>query len=369
MDIQDEIDRSFGAGPEPGPVDALVADGRRALRRRRATTGAAALAIVLVAGGTTWAVAGPGTQAGGDDRPVASDTSPGPGEEEPPATAHQSPATLDQDGTLVLRDGVTVLRRVDDPMHLEPPKRSVGLVLDDHGKQVWMLIESDPAGGFSVLDDSHEAETTFDRWLREAVSENQPGATTATEEAPAHYAGDGRLVIRRDVTVVRRVDNPLGLAPPLDSVGLVLDVGGTREWMLLRTNSNGSTSTMDEAGASAPTFDRWLAGQVALNTGPILSHLVFLGEGETIVAPDVSVQINDQRPSPRLPAGFARPGDRTAVAWLLYEGTYWFVLARQVPGSQPELFFTRASEADDATSIDEFLDWARVKYADGEGLR
>ena len=48
MDIQDEIDRSFGPGPEPGPVDALVADGRRALRRRRATTAAAALAIVLV---------------------------------------------------------------------------------------------------------------------------------------------------------------------------------------------------------------------------------------------------------------------------------------------------------------------------------
>ena len=140
--------------------------------------------------------------------------------------------------------------------------------------------------------------------------------------------------------------------------------------MLLQTNQHGSSSSArDEAGATAPTFDRWLAGQVAETAGPSLSHLVSFGEGETLVAPDVSVQINDQRPSPQLPASFARPEDRTAVAWFLYEGKYWFVLARQVQGYQPEYFFTRASAADDATSIDEFLDWARVKYANREGLR
>src|SRR6476469_6563963 len=327
MDIQDEIDRSFGAGPEPGPVDALVADGRRALRRRRATTGAAALAVVLIAGGTTWAAAGPGPHARGADPSVASDTSPGPGEEEHPAAAHQSPATLDTDGTLVLQDGVTVLRRVDNPMALEPPKLSVGLVLDDNGKQVWMLLEADPGGGFSILDDAHRAATTFDRWLREVVAENEPGKVTAyPEEEPASYTGDGRLVLRDGVTILRKVDNPMGLEPPTQSVGLVLDDQGRKIWMLLQTDPSGRSSIRDDPGKRFATFDEWLqatcADQRSASTDP--AQVATALHGELTVAR--GGEVLEKVVAPAAAAAYGPVDEQVAAKLRLVDGSVVFAL-------------------------------------------
>ena len=369
MDIHDEIDRSFGAGPEPRPVDALVADGRRALRRRRATTGAAALALVLVAGGTTWAAAGPGPHARGADPSVTSSRSPGPSEEEPPV-ARRELATYAKDGTLVLQDGVTIVRRVDNPMDLELPKRSVGLVLDDRGKTVWMLLESDPGGGFSIIDDAGRAEKTFDRWLREAVAENQPGANTApAEEEPASYDGHGTLVLQDGVTILRRVDNPMNLEPPKKSLGLVLDDHGTKIWMLLESEPDGGFTARDDAGRTYPTFDLWLADQVAIQQGTPMLALVAFGDGETLVPDEDGVELLDQRPSPQMPPDFASPRDRTAVAEVRWQGSLWFVLARQLPGSPPQYFPTEASVADGATTLDGFLEFARGRYSSGDGLR
>ena len=66
MSIQDEIDTSFGTGPEEGPVHAILAEGHRALRRRRiALTGAAALAVVVVGGSAVFAAGGGTEDAGG----------------------------------------------------------------------------------------------------------------------------------------------------------------------------------------------------------------------------------------------------------------------------------------------------------------
>lgn len=368
MDIQDEIDRSFGTGPEPGPVQALVADGRRALRRRRATTGAAALAIVLVAGGTAWAAAGPGAHTRGAGPSVASSGSPGPGEEETPVSRRHL-ATFDKDGSLVLEDGVTIVRRVDNPMDLALPSRSVGLVLDDHGKKVWMLLQADPGGGSSIIDDAGRAGRTFDRWLREVVAENQPDASTApAEKEPASYDGDGTLVLQDGVTILRRVENPMNLEPPKKSLGLVLDDHGTKVWMLLESEPDGGFSARDDAGRTYPSFDLWLADQVAIQQGTPMLTLVAFGNGETLVPDADGVELLDQRPSPQMPADFASPRDRTAVAVVRWQGSLWFVLARQAPGSAPEYFPTESSVAD-ATTLDGFLDFARGRYSGGEGLR
>jgi hypothetical protein len=364
MDIQDEIDRSFGSGPEPGPVDALVADGRRALRRRRATTAAAALAIVLVAGGTTWAAAGPGPHARGADPLVAPDTSPGPGEEEHPAAAHQAPAALDKDGTLVLQDGVTVLRRVDNPMDLEPPKQSVGLVLDDNGKQVWMLIESDPGGGFSILDDAHRAATSFDRWLREVVAENEPGKVNApAEEEPASYTSDGRLVLRDGVTVVRRVDNPMDLEPPKQSVGLVLDDRGRKIWMLLQTDPSGSSSTWEDARKRFATFDQWLQAtledQSSANTHPV--QVATALHGELTVAR--GVEVLEKVVAPAAAAAYGPVDEQVAAKLRLVDGSVVFALVG------PEGATTVDPAVLEAPTMDAFLAHLRAQGDNGEGLR
>ena len=72
MNIQDEIDASFGTGPAEGPVHAILADGHRALRRRRlATSGAAALVAVVLGGSAVFAAGGGADNAGGPDADVA----------------------------------------------------------------------------------------------------------------------------------------------------------------------------------------------------------------------------------------------------------------------------------------------------------
>jgi hypothetical protein len=246
----------------------------------------------------------------------------------------------------------------------------VGLVLDDDGKTVWMLLESDPGGGFSLIDDKHEADTTFDRWLREAVAENQQGASTEpAEEEPAAYTGDGTLVLQDGVTILRRVENPMDLEPPKKSLGLVLDDHGKKIWMLLESEPDGGFSARDDAGRTYPTFDLWLADQVAIQQGTPTLALVAFGDGETLVPDEDGVEVLGQRASPQMPADFASPEDRTAVAEVRWQGSLWFVLARQLPGSRPQYLPTESSVADGATTLDDFLEFARAQYSSGEGVR
>ncbi len=96
--------------------------------------------------------------------------------------------------------------------------------------------------------------------------------------------------------------------------------------------------------------------------------LVSFGDGKTLV-PEDGVELLDQRPSPQMPENFAPPGDRMAVAMVRWQGERWFVLARQLPGSPPQYLPTAASVVGDATTIDGFLEVARERYTQGEGLR
>lgn len=197
--------------------------------------------------------------------------------------------------------------------------------------------------------------------------------------SPAHSGplaelGPDGLILGDDVTVVRRVENPMGLVAPDQSLGLVVDHDGTRIWMLLAFEekpgtSGGSSSTYDDAGRTYPTFDLWLAETIAMQQGAPTLALVAFGDGKTLV-PEDGVELLEQRASPQMPENFAAPGDRTAVAMVRWAGERWFVLARQLlPESPLQYIPTAASVVGDPTTIDGFLEVARKRYAQGEGLR
>jgi len=174
---------------------------------------------------------------------------------------------------------------------------------------------------------------------------------------------DGTLLTREGVQVVREVENPQGLAPPDHSLGVVYTFKGDTYWALV-TNSGSSTEV---AHLSFPTFEYWLADQVALQKGDATLALVEFGDGESL-EPRAGVEIISQTGDlSMMPSNFAGPNDRTAVAEVTYQGERWYVLARQIDGTTPEYFPTAASVS--LPTLEQFLPYAADQYANGTGLR
>lgn len=274
MNLTEELDRSFGSGPEHRPIEDRLVAGRRLIRHRRTTASAAALAVIAVV-------------ASGVALTGADDPSSDPGIAEPPSEEPSDDGFrlgrgerigLTPDGTLLVRDGVEVLEEVENPLGYSPPDHSLGVVYRFESTTYWALTTIEPTG-------------------------NHFAATTAT----------------------------------------------------------------DGAGKSFPTFQYWLDDRVALQQGDKeMLALVSFGEGETLLPRD-GVEILQQTGDVELPANFAGPNDKTAVAEVTYRGERWYVLARQVDGSPPEYFPSAAAVT--GPTLEEFLDYAADAYAAEEGLR
>lgn len=309
-DIKDEIDRSFGSGPDhrAGVVDAL-ADGRRALLRRRLTVGAGALATVAVIGGTTWAATGTG-EGRADDTPVASNpghpsraaapsTPPSASPSTPPSQAGRTPTTAEihhalddlnlvmysETGKVVIDPRATVVDRIDNPFDLKPPSRSVGVAVKFRGAVYW-FAQSTPGDGSSsgAMTWSGSQKSTFAQWVV-----GQSG--TADDHS---YVGDPAL-------------------PGITYIDLVEFSGDTEK---LR---------------------------------PV--------EGATIL---------EQRPHVSVGDSFAGPNDHTAVAEVkAANGDVYYVLARSLDGKSGQ--YIAVPKAKGGATIDGFLEMARTRYAEGGG--
>ena len=174
--------------------------------------------------------------------------------------------------------------------------------------------------------------------------------------------------MRDGVEVVKRVPNPLGYTDPGTSLGLEIRYRGTTYWYLLDSDGRqGTGSIHDEARRSFPTLQTWLDDQVALQNGGDTLALVRFTPGAATLQPLDGVTLVQQRSGVDLGPDFAGPGATTAVAEVRYRRATWFVLARRLPGSEPEYFPTAASVS--APTLAGFLDYARGQYAGGAGLR
>jgi hypothetical protein len=283
IDIRDELDRSFGAGP---PVDdlAVVLDrGHRAVRRRRITVAAGAAVCCVVVGGAAWSTVDSSGPTTGRD-PVVQPSGTGTGQEA---------------GSLPVE-----YRKADDP---------------DLGKGL------------------------------------------------VGFGDDGVFLVREGVDILEYVDNPLGLRPPDYSAGFAIRTDRREVWVLAEGNPSGGGTYTAPARESFPSLAMWIDDWVALQDGEATLALVSFGGGDRLV-PEPGVEIVRQQADPDLGPAFAGPDAlRTAVAEVRWQGERWYVLARELPDSDPEYFPTAASVS--RPTLEGFLDYARTSYESGTGLR
>ena len=182
MLVGEEIEQSFGSGPEHRPVEELVAAGRRRLRRRRVAEVVAAVAVVGVVGSTYAAVAPDGGGAR-DTPPIAVDpTEAGDGS---PAGVRPEEVRLTDDGRLLTGEDVEVLDRVDNPAQVSPPEYSVAVDVSIDGEHQWMFLTTGPgsgAGGAQLVDE--EADQTFREWVAEWADSEMGAPVEGSDASP-----------------------------------------------------------------------------------------------------------------------------------------------------------------------------------------
>lgn len=232
--LDEQIERSFGVGPEHRPIEERIAAGRRALRRRRAAAAVASVGVVAVIG-TAVAVALPGADDSSTGRmattPSATTSA---SAEDPGETAEPTPsatpwqrnqlARYADDGTLEIRPGVQVNERIANPFGYDRPSRSVGLDVTWQGDRVWTIVEITPRGASYGTSVPSNGWASFADWVAD-----QSGSTVVNGGWPDTVVldPDGQVVAASGAEIRQRTDDPqLGddFAPPGTPTGAALVV-------------------------------------------------------------------------------------------------------------------------------------------------
>lgn len=307
-DIRDEIERSFGEGPPLAAGDELLDRARGALRRRRIAESAAAAAVAVVA------LSGAALLSGGEDAVEPSPAG-------PPATHGSAPAQ--------------------------------------------------PSTGPSVAAGAAEKPVIEDARL--------------PDDMPVDARLDG-LHVAPGVEIRRLVDDPWKVRADGDwSVGVAYTAPGVPlTWWAGYVGADGGASSASIAAeyARGLGFLGWVAAQ-GEGVGGVGStdpgtppdggwpgmtdaELVRFVEGTERLEPVQGVTLLRQRTHPDLPRSWADPGDRSAVAEVELAGTRYYVLARSTLGDAPPQYIA-VKAAEGGATLDDFLDFARERYAEGGG--
>lgn len=264
LGLGEEIDRSFGDGPEHRALEQRIRSGRRALRRRRAGAAAATLAVVAAVGGAAWAVV-PGDRASRGAE-IATDPSPSP--ETSDGQWAQGETARYRRGELEVRPGVEVHQLIENPYGLAPPERSDALDLTFRGRRTWVILSRTAEGhGYSgsvPLDDYD----SFEDYVAEQSGVNGDGWPELLR-----LAGDGAVVPTAGSEVLQRTDDPrLGprFAPPGAATGAALvrsaedGIGYFVIWKVVDGRLDVTTAVpRDVVGATFDELLSWARAQVA----------------------------------------------------------------------------------------------------------
>ncbi len=226
--LDEQIERSFGAGPELPPVEVRIAAGRRALRRRRVAAALTAAGVVAVVG-TTYAVTVPGS-----DRHVDSGVAVAPSSTPTPTSRVVEPsaepwkknlfARYTADGTLEIRPGVVVHERIENPYGWAPPRYSDALDLTWKGRRLWATVELTRNGLAYGSSTPSNGWASFADWVAD-----QSGSTTVNGGWPETLVlgKGGQVVAAAGAEVLQRTDDPRlgdGFAPSGTPTGAALVV-------------------------------------------------------------------------------------------------------------------------------------------------
>ena len=233
--FSEQLDASFGDGPEHRPVATHLQAGRRAARRRTVATAVAAVsaaaviatgALVVTGGGETRAVDPAQTPTDAPSSPAAS-------------TEEQDPVGYDDEGRLVYAEGVEVVQHIDNPLHRTPPRASDGVELRVDGETSYWLLERRRDGYMASSDPAGKNVASLEDWLA-FQSEAQGVAPT---DGLVTLTADGDVVAGQGATILRQrtgVDVGESFAPAdAPTAAVLVERDGTRWWVLARRLDGG----------------------------------------------------------------------------------------------------------------------------------
>lgn len=294
IDWREELDSSFGEGPDADLAHYLEA-GHRAARRRRAAVTVAGVAAAVVVGGLTWSLA-PGSPPRGSEAPIASDGA------HPTQTADRgleerrrslealrragaaqvdflgNPAAI-ADGGIVLAQGAgPVLQRVPNPMgYTRAEGTSFGIRVMFEGREQYSLMTSYDDGASSSTT-TVDATGDFPGWLDQAVRTQRSldatsGLVPSSTDAPwLTLSANGSVEPTRGV-LIREWRDDVDLGPSFSdgaartgAVRLVVD--GRTEYAAFRV-VDGTLDVVPGGGRfdSMDAFLDWARAQYASGAG------------------------------------------------------------------------------------------------------
>ena len=248
------------------------------------------------------------------------------------------------------------------------------------GGTAWAISPGD--GGTASDRDLEIATTTTAPPTSEPPPVDGDGADTAEPWAfgpeAAALMEDGTIVTKPGWEVVDLVEEPSGP----NTVAVDVSNGDDRQWFLW--SGAGMLYVPRAPDRDYESFDEW----VTVN-GPTMTTEPGPGDvgGQPLgverddlvqfTPPELSApepgtfiplhdtEIIEQRPGVDVGGSFAAPGDVTGVAMVASEGSRSFVLARMTEGGSAQYIAVSATRVMD--TLDEFIDFARERYAEGGG--
>ncbi len=274
MSLHEEIERSFGTGPEHRPVEHRIAAGRRALLRRRAVTAVTGVGLVAVLA-TAYVVVSPDPR-GGPTGTVAVAPTPSPA---PSSTVTAVPWEGNVplrylDGELQLRQGVVVHEHIENPYGDEAPKQSDAFDITYDGQRMWTIIELGAGGDNFMSSSPSNGWASFSDWVADQAG---AGARNGGWPDTLRLTRDGEVVASAGSEVLQRTDHPkLGssFAPPGTPTGAAVvragedGVGYFVVWRVLDgTLDVITTPPRDVVGASFDELLTYARAQYASGEG------------------------------------------------------------------------------------------------------
>ncbi|MEI7054864.1 hypothetical protein WBG06_03520 [Nocardioides sp. CCNWLW239] len=371
MDWHDALERAIPQAPPThhNPA-ALVADGKKLVRRRRvAAVAGTALAVgavlgigsIVVPSGADRATPPVATQSAESDEPPAPDPSP-PTEDAPVTYDHRT----DEVG---LYPGWKVVDRIGPNGVAD----SVAVEATDGAKTLYVHFMNPTE--ISYVDASRTSATSLEAWLDDVKS----------HDLAINWRPRGELRARGGWKIVREIPNPLGVAAPWDSMAAVVEREGLERWVLYNgdRSDSGRESTGRDGTYAIPgqTIDEWLAGRSKefrkefegkgvgdFGVGMGTTRVVTFGSGSEIVPAKDGVEVVEQRTEPDVD-GFSAGASRSAAAKITVDGAERFVLVREVDGDTQAYSYEvgQSPWAEDRVpiSIDEYLDIIDSVPSDG----
>lgn len=329
MDWQETLERAIPQPPptQPDPA-ALVADGKRLVRRRRLAVVAGSVAAVVAVVGIG-AVVDPSRESATPEPPIASHST---DEEWPPPAdiplSDLAPVSYDfETGETTLYKGWTEVDRVG-PFTTQ---NSLSVAVTDGEKTIYAYFENPTEVSYT------DASRTTSKSFRDWVAGFSPVAPDITWEPGAAPSVD-----QTSWEIVREIPNPLGYDAPWGSLGAVIERDGVERWALAEGASTQESSSQSSTIYAIPgqTIEDWLADEKKSRRedfrperagfeayGTVTDVVEF--SGSKVVPTRDGVEVLEQLADPDINKSFAAETSQTAAARITVDGKEQYVLVQE----------------------------------------